>query len=145
MRQNLLKWLLRYGTRTHPIVIVFYGAIAIGLSACGEHEELKKIDGKLGVVLQQTTSLSMESLSSEKTVYGLWDDEHKKLIGLLKNAPALQVGNAIVWDDDVYEVKLLRYTARKSSETNLDDANKTPVRSSGDMHVIVQFVGKLTK
>ncbi|HYR22456.1 MAG TPA: hypothetical protein VEP30_05995 [Chthoniobacterales bacterium] len=120
--------------------LLFYSGVLIGLCDC-EKQDLKDVNAKLDVVVQQTFSVASEMPELKRT-YGLWDDEHKRVVGMLKNAPPLQVGSIIDWDDDVYQVQSLRFVTRKSTETLLDDKNKTAERSV-DMEVVVKFVGKL--
>lgn len=136
---HLLKSLLCAQARVGWILC--YAGVVIGLCACDGKREVKDINTTLGVILQQTSSLAMEMPSLKRT-YFLWDNEHKKVIGILKNAPLLQVGNVVVWDDDVYEVQGIRLLTRKPSETLVGDKTKTPQRS-GDMQAFVKFVSKL--
>lgn len=110
----------------------------------GQFEELRaqveEIGSKVALISVHTSYLQNQSLSQHTLLYGIHDSEHKKVVGFIADSPPPQVGNFIVWDDDVYLVEAVRLHAQKKDEKKLDVTN--PPRRA-QVEVFVKFLSKL--
>jgi hypothetical protein len=109
----------------------------------GEIEsKLSELEGILKSTWIQTGQIQGSLWELTPTRYGLIDSQHKKFVGFLKCSPPPQVGTAIVWDDDVYVVELVRLHTRKKDEAKIDNSD-TLVERQVDVEVMVKFLSKL--
>lgn len=102
--------------------------------------QVEDIQSKVAVISFQTSYLQKESLSQTPLLYGVYDTEHKKVVGLIDGSPPPQVGNVIVWDDDVYLIQAIRLHTEKKDEKTPGIVN--PSRRA-QVEVLVKFLSKL--
>lgn len=127
---------------------IAFTILSFCLSACEQqpsHELNSKLDdlkSKVDLISIQTTQMqgSLNALTPIK--YGVTDTEHKKFVGFLTGSPAPQVGTAIVWDDDVYLVELIRLHTQKKYERKIGGSDTT-VERPVDVEVMVKFLNKV--
>jgi hypothetical protein len=113
------------------------------LSSCERRQqdaELKDIKKTVDFLFTQSMSVQGQLTSLEQPSYLLHDMEQRKIIGILHKTPPLQVGNVIVWDDDVYQVEAIRLLSQKRGE---EKVGETTLKRTADIEVFVKFVSKV--
>ena|GEM_PF-5740015 len=112
--------------------------MAVTLCACDKGQSIEDIKKSTDYLFTQSITMQ-EQLTSLQSTYLLHDIEHKKVVGILHKIPPLQVGNAVVWDDDVYQVEAIRLLSQKRGEEKIGE---TTLKRTADVEVFVKFLGK---
>ena len=120
-------------------------AVFLLLSSCQKQQPSDELNRKIedikttvDVLFKQ--AVFIQSDLTKPPAYILYDNEHKKNIGLLKTSLSLQLGNFIVWDDDIYEIKAVRVVSQKRGD---EKEVGMEVRSVETVEVGVKFLTKM--
>lgn len=114
-------------------------------STNGEQESLKaevaNLSSTLELVKAHTTSPWTQSSSQTTSKFGIYDQEHKKLVGFIEYPSPPPVGSIILWDDDVYQVTAIRFHMKKEEEKPAQQ--KALFRKPDVVELFVKFFGKV--
>jgi hypothetical protein len=118
----------------NPTGSFVFGLATLLLCSCQDQSRLQKLEDQLAVIQAKITHLP-----DREPVYLLHDTEHKKVIGILKDCSPLQVGHAVVWDEDVYLVQTIRHHSVKADQERIGSV----FQRSASSEVFVKFLSKL--